>query len=268
MTTWRFIDTGQLDGRANMAIDEALLTCFDPADSAPVFRLYGWNPPAFSLGRFQDAGEVFDLGKCKDAGIPVVRRITGGGVIYHAGELTYSIVCTPHQVPPAVSVKDSFRVLTSFLLRFYEKLGLTARYAVDHYPAGTLLGERTPFCFAGREAYDILVDGRKIGGNAQRRLKNIIFQHGSIPLWNCLSTAAGYMRERPTGLEEGTASLAELGVAMDLPWLKRSLSEGFRENFGVSLRQSGLTGREEDSAAQLQQGTYAGIAGNGKRMTS
>jgi lipoate-protein ligase A len=114
-----------------MAVDEALLACFDPAVSAPVLRLYGWHPPAFSLGRFQDAGQVLDLEKCRETGIPVVRRITGGGVIYHADELTYSLVCAPRQVPPARSVKDSFRVLTSFLLRLYEKLGLTARYALD-----------------------------------------------------------------------------------------------------------------------------------------
>ena len=168
MISWRFIDTGLLDGPANMAIDEALLACFAPETSAPVLRLYGWNPPAFTLGRFQDAGAVLDLEKCRNAGIPVVRRITGGGIIYHAGELTYSIVCPPNHISSAVSVKESFRMMTAFIIGFYEKLGLAARYAVDHYPPGTRLGDRTPLCFAGRETYDILVDGRKIvNGNVR-----------------------------------------------------------------------------------------------------
>ncbi len=266
MTTWRFIDTGPLDGPANMAVDEALLACFDPSSAAPVLRLYGWNPPAFSLGRFQDAGQVLDLQKCRQAGIPVVRRITGGGVIYHAEELTYAIVCAPHQIPSAQSVKDSFRVLTAFLLAFYGKLGLAARYAVDCSPPGTRLGGRTPLCFAGRETYDILIEGRKIGGNAQRRLKNVIFQHGSIPLRNSLATAAGFVREHPAGLEEGTTSLAEQGVAMETARLKELLLEGFRESFGAVLDLSGLSGREDDSAAQLRQAASVGGAGNGTRI--
>ncbi|HLO25336.1 MAG TPA: lipoate--protein ligase family protein [Geobacteraceae bacterium] len=246
MISWRFIDTGPLDGPANMAVDEALLACFDPATSAPVLRLYGWHPPAFSLGRFQDAGQILDLEKCRDAGIPVVRRITGGGVIYHADELTYSIVCSPNQIPPAKSVKDSFRVLTSFLLRCYEKLGLAARYAVDLYPAGARLGGRTPLCFAGREAYDILVQGRKIGGNAQRRLKNVIFQHGSIPLRGSLATAAGYVRDLPPGLEEGTASLADFGVTIPVPDLKHLLLEAFAANFASAVASGELlTGERE-----------------------
>ena len=268
MTTWRFIDTGLLDGPANMAIDEALLACFDPETSAPVLRFYGWNPPAFTLGRFQDAGAVLDLGKCRDAGIPVVRRITGGGLIFHAGELTYSIVCAPRQIRPQVSVKESFRVLTAFLIRFYEKLGLAARYAVDHYPAGTRLGGRTPICFAGRETYDILVEGRKIGGNAQKRLKNVIFQHGSIPLRNCLTTAVDFLRERPSGLAEGTVSLAEQGVTVDCERLKNLLLEAFLESHGVSMSQSGLTVREEKAAAHLLHAACTGEAADGKRMTA
>ena len=251
MTTWRFIDTGPLAGAANMAVDEALLACFDPATSAPALRFYGWNPPAFSLGRFQDAGQVLDLERCRADGVPVVQRITGGGVIFHAEELTYSLVCAPRQVPPAGSVKDSFRVLTSFLLRFYEKLGLAARYAVDHYPAGTRLGERSPLCFAGRETYDILVDGRKIGGNAQRRLKNVIFQHGSIPLRNCLGTAARYLREKPDGLEDGTASLADLSVRMPLPAYKCFLVDAFAASFSCTMTPGELRADELCLAERL-----------------
>src|SRR5512138_1693627 len=115
---WRFIDTGPSDGPTNMAIDEALLSSFDPNRSLPVLRLYGWSPAALSLGRFQNAEDVLDLDRCQAAGIPVVRRITGGGIIYHAAELTYSLVCAPYHLTPAASIKESFRILTSFLLSF------------------------------------------------------------------------------------------------------------------------------------------------------
>jgi lipoate-protein ligase A len=251
MTDWRLIDTGPLDGRANMALDEAILACFDPADSLPVLRLYGWSPPAFSIGRFQNAAALLHLESCRKAGNPVVRRITGGGLIYHGEELTYAIVCAPRQIPPAQSVKDSFRVLTSFLLRFYGKLGLDARYAVDHYPTGTRLGARTPLCFAGRETYDILVAGRKIGGNAQRRMKNVIFQHGSIPLANCLAAAAPFVREIPTAMADETAALADFGVSNSLEKIKGFLLEAFCESLDSAVTPGELTAGEAAMAERL-----------------
>lgn len=253
MTRWRLIDTGPLDGPTNMAVDEALLACFDPERSAPLLRLYGWSPPALSLGRFQNDHRVLDLGRCARAGVPVVRRITGGGVIYHAEELTYALVCAPHHIPTATTIKESFRILTAFLLRFYEKLGLAARYAVDHCPAGTRFGERTPFCFAGKESYDILVEGRKIGGNAQRRLRHAIFQHGSIPLVNRAAEGAEFLREPPMGIGEATAALWELGVGRSPEELKEFMAEAFRETFGIEWERGALSGAEKEAVSRLLQ---------------
>ncbi|MCM2357022.1 MAG: lipoate--protein ligase family protein [Geobacteraceae bacterium] len=249
--TWRLVDTGPLDGAANMAVDEALLSSFAPERSAPVLRLYGWTPPALSLGRFQKGGEVLDLERCAAAGVPVVRRITGGGVIFHADELTYAIVCAPRQIAAAATVKESFRILTSFLLRFYGKLGLKARYAVDHPPGGTRLGERTPFCFAGRESYDILIDGRKIGGNAQRRLRHAIFQHGSIPLANRAAEGAGFLREPPAGIGATSGALGEFGVGLAPGELKKVMAEAFSEAFSAVLVEDGLSAREKEAVASL-----------------
>ncbi len=254
--TWRLIVTSPLSGAENMAIDEALLRSFDPADSSPVLRLYSWDPPTLSLGRFQKAAEVLDLERCRADGVTVVRRVTGGGVIYHADELTYSLVCAPGQIPPAASIKDSFRLLTGFLLAFYRTLGLDVAYATDVVPEGTRLGERTAFCFAGRESFDILANGRKIGGNAQRRLKGVIFQHGSIPLINCATTGLAYMRDQDPVHAEGTASLDEFGVSMDRDGLFQELIAAFSGYFGVTLGNDTLSGREREDMIQLCSNRY------------
>ncbi|RII25309.1 MAG: lipoate--protein ligase family protein [Geobacter sp.] len=253
---WRLIDTGPLAGPANMAVDEALLNSFDPAGSLPVLRFYGWEPPAFSLGKFQVADEVLDLARCREAGIPVVRRVTGGGVIYHAAELTYSIVCAQRHIPDATSVKGAFRTLCGFLLLAYEQLGLDASFAVDRHTGQGRLGERTPFCFAGKEEYDILVGGRKLGGNAQRRVREKVFQHGSIPLGNGLAMALPFLRERPAGVEEGTVSLAELGVTLPVDELKEMLVGAFRESLGVGYEVGGLTATEAGLARVLERDKY------------
>jgi lipoate-protein ligase A len=259
---WRLVDTGFGAGAANMAVDEALLSSYDPARSRPVLRLYGWDPPALSLGRFQQAADVLDLPRCAAAGVPVVRRITGGGVIYHTEELTYSIVCAPELLPPTASIKESFRVLTAFLIRFYARLGLAPRYACDGPPGDASLGVRTPFCFAGREAYDILVAGKKIGGNAQRRMKGAIFQHGSIPLCNRAPEGSRFLREMPAGLDGGLASLRELGITASEAELKGELAAAFGESLGVTLEQEPLSREEREIALRLQREKYADPAWN------
>jgi lipoate-protein ligase A len=261
-TTWRLVDTGPLPGPENMAIDEALLSCFDPKTSTPVLRLYGWSPPALSLGRFQMAEEVLDLPLCRDLGVPLVRRVTGGGVIFHADELTYSIVCAPRHIPSAATIKESFRVLTGFLLGFYRFLGIEARYAIDTDTPDSRLGVRTPFCFAGRESYDILAAGLKIGGNAQRRLKEVIFQHGSIPLRQNLSTALKLLREQPPDDELQTADLEGLGVILGEEALRKQMASAFAENLGVALRAEGLTSDEAVRADSLLLAKYRNDAWN------
>ena len=253
---WRLIVTPPLSGAENMAIDEALLRSFDPATSLPVLRLYGWNPPTLSLGRFQKAAEVLDLERCRADGVAVVRRVTGGGVIYHADELTYSLVCSPYHIPTTSSIKDSFRVLTGFLLAFYRTLGLEPAYATDVVVEGTHLGERTAFCFAGKESFDILAGGRKIGGNAQRRLKGVIFQHGSIPLHNHAATGLTYMRDRAPEHAEGTASLADYGVTADRNGLLQGLSRTFSSYFAVELINDLLTDRELTDMNELLSNKY------------
>ncbi len=257
---WRLIFTGPRNGADNMAIDEALLDGFDPGASRPVLRLYGWNPPALSLGRFQDPDRVLDLPRCRQGRVDVVRRITGGGVIYHDDELTYAIVCAPRHLPFPMSVRDSYRTLNRFLLAFYRGLGLRAGYAVDEFdgtPEASGLGARTSFCYAGLESFDILVEGRKVGGNAQRRTRDAIFQHGSIPLQDRLETAVGFLREKPSGLDRSVASLSTLGVRIPKETLMRGLADAFAAALGVTLVPSALTCAEREKVAALAEGRYA-----------
>jgi lipoate-protein ligase A len=239
-----------------MALDDALLQLFDPHLSQPVLRFYGWSPPALSLGRFQKAGEVLDLDRCRMNGLPVVRRITGGGVIFHADELTYSMVCAPHQIPASNSIKDSFRILTGFLLQFYRNLGLNAGYAVDRREKGEKFGERTDFCFAGNETFDILINGRKIGGNAQRRIKHVIFQHGSIPLIGKLENAIQFLRLSLSGLEERVTCLSDESIEPDSEFLKASLKDAFCNYFGTLLLDEPPTTAEQELASRLKSDKY------------
>lgn len=236
-----------------MAIDEALLSCFDPGKSRPILRLYGWNPPAFSYGRFQKPEEIIDLDRCRADGVQTIRRITGGGVIYHASELTYSLVCPADFIPGARSVKEAFYHLTSFLLAFYGNLGLDARHAAEHYCGSRRLGERTSLCFAGIESCDILIKGKKIGGNAQRRLKSVIFQHGSIPLRQMADKGNTYLLHPDAEVPGKTTSLADEGINSAAEALAGILKESFEHCFRVAFVPDGLTENEQKCAAGYMQ---------------
>lgn len=261
-TEWRLIDTGPLDGPGNMALDEALLDCFDPRSSRPVLRLYGWSPPAFSLGKFQQAGEVLDLERCKSEGVSVVRRVTGGGCIFHADELTYSIICAPGHISGVSGVKESYRRLCGFLILAYRELGLEPTFAVDSNHGAERLGERTPLCFSGKEEYDITVNGRKLGGNAQRRSRGVIFQHGSIPLKNRLSRMARFLRVPSPEPDLWAVSLAELAPDTGQERLKGLLVGSFEQNLGVTLRQCSLSRAEQETADRLRETKYLADAWN------
>jgi len=256
-TTWRLIDTGLLSGSENMAIDESLLRCFDPVSSQPILRLYGWKPAALSLGRFQNGAEILDLDRCNAAAVNVVRRITGGGVIFHAAELTYSLVCSPLHLQTVLSIKDSFRVLTAFLLSMYRDLGLNAAYAFENDDNFATLGERTPFCFAGREDFDIVINGRKIGGNAQRRLKNVIFQHGSIPLADRSLDGLGFMRKQPVGFAGTVTSLESEGLMLSAQELRELLLKGWRDTISSRLLTDDLSLCENRMAERLVAEKYS-----------
>jgi lipoate-protein ligase A len=234
-----------------MAIDESLLSSFNPESSDPILRIYGWNPPSLSLGRFQKAEDVLDLERCRADSLSVVRRVSGGGAIYHADEITYSIVCSPGQVPFASSVKESFRILTGFLIDFYRTLGLDACYAVDSVSDTERLGVRTAFCFAGKETFDILIGDKKIGGNAQRRRKNIIFQHGSIPIINRAHHGLQYMKDRSPEYAEDTVSLTDCGVSAAILPLKCMFVDAFKRHMGVATTISCLSQDEQQVAQKL-----------------
>ncbi|MCD6275845.1 MAG: lipoate--protein ligase family protein, partial [Thermoplasmata archaeon] len=89
----RVIFDGKNKAAWNMALDESLL--YHLKEVGPTLRLYGWAPPAVSIGYFQSMEEEVNVEKAREMGVDVIRRITGGGAVYHKYELTYSIVMPP-----------------------------------------------------------------------------------------------------------------------------------------------------------------------------
>jgi lipoate-protein ligase A len=241
--TFRLIRCLPAPAAGNMALDEALLESVG-LGGPPTLRLYGWSSPSFSIGRFQAAADGLDQAACGTAGVEVVRRPTGGGILFHHDEVTYSVACRKDDLA-AGGVPLSYRDICSFLVRFYRSLGLAPAFALD-VPAGRPCGPSV-ICCAGREKHDIVVGGRKLGGNAQRRTRTALLQHGAVPRAIDWSWSRKCLRGFAPAMEEGATSLAaELGSPPSIGEMAAGLAAAFEESFGVTLHE------EQPSAVELE----------------
>lgn len=215
------------DGQTNMDKDRWMFERVESGENLIILRIYAWQPRAISLGAHQNIQDLnWDL--INELNLTVVRRLTGGGAILHENELTYSWA-VPRAFFGDQSVQATLEWSSQALVSFYQSLGLQAKPAHQAYQNATL-GMRTVACYAGKERWDLVVHGRKIGGNAQRRGRRAIFQHGSIPLyldWEliCSLTLTSLTPESPTCLSE------LLPMPLDRGYLEQKLEESWRRSF-------------------------------------
>ncbi|MCX5883914.1 MAG: hypothetical protein NTU74_19585 [Deltaproteobacteria bacterium] len=121
MKPWRLLDTGILPGALNMGIDQALLEMHAAGESPPTLRFYQWQPPAVSLGYFQKQHGL-NLSACRDLGLDVVRRPTGGRAVLHVNDLTYSVIAGAGENIP-LSLPAAYGLLCEALLAGFQLLG-------------------------------------------------------------------------------------------------------------------------------------------------
>ena len=150
----------------NMAIDEALLETAE----VPTIRFYQWDHPALSFGYFGKFTEVSAHSTERD----LVRRWTGGGIVFHGNDLTYSLVI------PATDAAFSESPMS-----IYEKIHAALRAALaasgqNVELAATVAPKISDSCFANAVRADVLSNGRKVAGAAQRRTRRGLLQQGSI----------------------------------------------------------------------------------------
>src|SRR5256712_10636162 len=164
-----------------MAIDEALSLGRRADTSPPTLRFFAWDPPTVSLGFGQPLGRDVDMNACRELGVGIVRRPTGGSAVYHDGperELTYSVVAAAEDLGGVVGLLETYHWIGRALLSGLRSLGAPAEMVAV---AGG--EESTPaFCFARTGSYEIEVGGRKLVGSAQRRRGKTFLQHGSVLL--------------------------------------------------------------------------------------
>jgi lipoate-protein ligase A len=161
-------------GSWNMAADECLLEAASTGGVRAV-RLYQWSEPTVSLGYFQDEDEFQAAGRFSD--LAAVRRLSGGGAILHHLELTYSLVLPPGD-PLVVDPTRLYLLVHDAILDVLRAAGVDAAMRGEDRKLA-----KEPFlCFIRGDRHDIVLEGHKIVGSAQRRRRGAVLQHGSLLL--------------------------------------------------------------------------------------
>lgn len=158
MIRWRVIPLHVADAFMNMAVDEAVSESVVNG-MQPTIRFWRWQPSTVSIGYFQSINDEVNLDACKDLGVDFVRRRTGGGAVYHDydGEITYSVIAPEWMFPKGIH--ESYNFICNWIIAGLKNLGIEAQFVPIN---------------------DIIVDGKKISGNAQTRRNGILLQHGTI----------------------------------------------------------------------------------------
>jgi lipoyl(octanoyl) transferase len=221
----------EADGPTHMASDEALLASAEQ----PTLRLYRWNPATVSLGYFQNYAEIHAQ---LPSSMPIVRRITGGGAIWHEHEVTYCLVFFAGENGFPVRVRDVYPALHQAVLR-----GLHAHqksFALQPNSIGDKRYQHEPRCFASPASDDIIaLHGGKVLGSAGRQRVNRILVHGSLKL-------------ATNPWDKNVVS----GCGLSVEQAHDVLRDGIAAAFGQSLSEDNWTASELHARAELQQQRY------------
>lgn len=265
---WRVLNTGIADAATNMAIDEAIMLEHAAGRVSPTLRFYGWRPAAVSLGYFQRTAEEIDLAACREQGIDVVRRLTGGRAVLHDAELTYSIIVGEGYPGIPSTITASYRYFSEGILAGLACLGVAAQMNMPRAAYGQV--KRQPntsaACFDSPAHYEITVTGRKLIGSAQVRKQGVILQHGSLLLRFCPQILAQILRSPTPEARERLAQLLAaraigldeiLGRSIDFEEICNSMLQGFNQVLDCGLTYSQLTTDEWTAAKGLAAEKYS-----------
>jgi len=234
----------------NMAIDESILLAKLKIDVPNTLRFYRWKPSAVSIGKFQNIEKEVDLVNCKKFGVNVVRRITGGGAVYHDeyGEITYSIIANKKDLK-VESISDVYFIIYKGITEALKTLKIQGKFN-----DGTL-----------KNCPNLTINGKKISGTAQAHKKGIFLQHGTLLLEAKIEKMFTYLNVRWGKTKEEVINVAkkritsiknEVDRSISLEEVNKALIKGFQKALGIKLSIDELTSYERKLAEKLYNKKY------------
>ena len=262
MGDWRLLKLETRNAFMNMAIDEAVLKARIARRVPNTLRFYQWKPSAVSVGRFQKVSEEVHVENCRRHGVDIVRRISGGGAVYHdyEGEITYSVVVSERDVG-SKDVISAYNMICGGLIAAAKILGVTA----DFVPGNP---EQCPNITIGR---------RKFSGSAQLHRQGVLLQHGTFLVQTDLNKMFTFLRVPWAESLEDVLRVAqkkltsiegELQSGISNEEAHEALTGGFQKALNAEFVEADLSDYEEGLAEGLCKEKYAADAWNFKGNNS
>jgi len=245
MNVWRLLKLETNNASMNMAVDEAILRARIARKVPNTLRFFKWQPSAVSVGRFQDIFKEVNVENCKKYGVDFVRRISGGGSVYHdyEGEITYSVIVSKKDLETA-DVFYVYKLICNGLIEAMKILGIHA-----DFDSGNL-----------KHCPNVLVNERKISGSSQSHKGRVLLQHGTFlidvdleKMFTFLKVpwAKTCMEVVPIAKKKITSVKRELGSDVSIQEVYEALVKGFQKALKIKLIEGRLTSYEEDLAEKL-----------------
>lgn len=179
---WEFLDTGTQSAEANMALDAKLLEELKP-DGAPILHFYDWLEDSATYGYFLNPSRFLNLAKAEKRGLSLARRPTGGGIVFHVSDLAFSVLVPSGYPHFSLNTLDNYNFINNAVKKAVKNFFKSSRLLNLLPEEPTPLDESCRhFCMAKPTKYDVMLDGRKVAGAAQRRRKQGFLHQGTISL--------------------------------------------------------------------------------------
>ncbi len=232
-----------------MAADQVLLKQMKPGNP-PTLRLYTWNQRTLSLGKNQRLDQI-DTAWCQENRIALVRRSTGGQAVLHGGDITYSLVGDVRSSRFSGGILEIYQTISQSFFHFFQQLGLSPQ--LQSHSRRQRGVQASQVCFVVPAAFEILIDGRKIIGSAQRQTATAFLQHGTIPLTNQVPWLSRIFKNTsPDALESKITALDTLGILKhhSQETICQLLLDSFQEVFQVGLQKQAWLSDEKIAIEQ------------------
>lgn len=238
-----------------MGADAAAIESLISGLGEPVFRLYNWSPWCLSLGYHQKPDEV-NFEALRAAGAMVVRRPTGGRAVFHANEITYSCIIPLGDHPPSYWYERLHEAIHLALLK--QSVQTVRTTSSDEFRAIYQQYRSVP-CFISSAQSELLLNGKKVVGSAQRQYGPVILQHGSIPVDHSHEAVIDYLNwtspeEKASAravLAKKATCLSEANPGFSIPVFYSDLRRLFGEVTGFKVESGDWKPEEHELIAQL-----------------
>ena len=250
---WWMVDSGEESGLYNMSFDEFLAK---NVKKRPILRFFQWKPYCLSLG-YNQKNEIFEYGRLKENDIDIVKRPTGGRAVLHADEVTYSVIISDSHPLFYLGITELYKAISYALQKGLKYLGINAFIEKNKIGFGKL-EKLSPYCFSSIARYEIKYNGKKIIGSAQRRYKNSVLQHGSIPLTDYYINLTEFISDNfkkekiKSILKSKSCSISTL-LNKDVSYKEvvNNIKKGFEDTFNIVFQRKDISASQKTSIEKL-----------------